>query len=121
MPLGVGNRLDEGNGMVGIGIAAAHDLLPETLLYRRQAVIVPLLGFEPHPEAGIGGRGIGAIAGRLGFLGEAGSGLGRPSRQFARRRSGHMRLPYRRQFVKSTREHGSSKISPVLLKRSPRV
>ena len=48
-PLGVGYGLYEGKSVVGVGIAAARDLLSEIALYRRQAVVVPLLGF------GIGG------------------------------------------------------------------
>ena len=49
LTLGVGYGLDEGERVVGVGIAATRDLLSEMALYRRQAVAVPLLGF------GIGG------------------------------------------------------------------
>jgi hypothetical protein len=44
-PLGVGYGLYEGKSVVGVGIAAARHLLSEIALYRRQAVVVPLLGF----------------------------------------------------------------------------
>ena len=44
-PLRVGYGLDKSERVVGIRIAATRDLLSEIALYRRQAVVVPLLGF----------------------------------------------------------------------------
>jgi hypothetical protein len=67
-PLGIGYALDEGKSVVGIGIAAAHDLLAEMPLDSRQAITVPLLSF------GIGG-GSCVARGSIGGVTE-GSGLG---------------------------------------------
>jgi len=66
--LGVGYGLDESEGVAGIGVAAAHDLLTEIALYRRQAVVVPLLGFGISGSAGVGCGSIGGVT--------SGSGLG---------------------------------------------
>ena len=53
---------DEGDGVIGVGVAAARDLLPEMTLYRRQAVGVPLLSFGVHlcPSVRCGSVGDGA-------------------------------------------------------------
>jgi len=51
-PLEVSYDLDEGNGVVGDGVAAARDLLSEMALCRRQAVVVPLFGFGIRGCAG---------------------------------------------------------------------
>ena len=71
-PLGVGYGLDKSERVIGVGMAAARDLFSEIALYRRHAVVVPLLGFG---ISGAGARlargGIGGVTGGSGLDAEA--------------------------------------------------
>ena len=70
-PLEVSYDLDEGNGVVGVGIAAARHLRSEMTLYRRQAVVVAPLSFGIGGDAGVGCGRISGVADGLRLGGEA--------------------------------------------------
>jgi hypothetical protein len=102
-PLGVGYGLDESERVVGVGIAAARHLLSEIALYRRQAVVVPLLRFGISGGARVARGGIGASRAALA------SALKRAWRNC-------VRVGYRigGQLIGSARHRGSSRWPSVL-------
>jgi len=70
-PLRVGYGLDKSERVVGIRIAATRDLLSEIALYRRQAVVVPLLSFGISGGARVARGGICGVTGGTGLGAEA--------------------------------------------------